>query len=141
MRWLPARLQVHVSRVLTALLHKRVMQRAVPMIELTLLADMSMEAFLPGVRKGVIGGESNTIWGTLFFDLPYYNCISPDERTVGNSELLEKRSDALLDMNLKYFGVPYCYGLLEHGGRRSDIACDLARHRNLVDVVSGFCVS
>lgn len=133
---LPQRMQAHLAKVLTALLHARVTRRAVPMIELTPMADMSLEAFLPGVRKGVIGGESNTIWGTLFFGLPYYNCIMPGERTESKSELLEKRSDALLDMNLKYFGVPYCHGMLHLGGKRSDITCDHARHNNLVDVVS-----
>lgn len=138
---LPPRMQTHVSRVLTALLHTRVTRRAFPMIELTPMADMSLEAFLPGVRKGVIGGESNTIWGTLFFGLPYYNCVSPSERTEGESELIEKKSDALLDMNLKYFGVPYCHGMLEQSGKRPDVVYDSARHQNLVEIVSGACVS
>ncbi len=137
---LPSRLQTHVSRVLTALLHTRVTRRAVPMIELTSMADMSLEAFLPGVRKGVIGGESNTIWGTLFFGLPYYNCVSPDERSLGESQLLEKRGDALLEMNLRYFGVSYCHGLHERGVKKPDIAFDPSRHNNLVDIVSSICV-
>ncbi len=138
---LPTRMKTLASRVLTALLHIRMTRRALPMIELTPLADMSLEAFLPGVRKGVIGGESNTMWGTLFFGMPYYNCVSPSERTEGKSELIEKKGDALLDMNLKYFGVPYCHGMLEQSGKRLDVAYDTARHQNLVDIVSNACVS
>ncbi len=117
LEWLMPRLtpmmKPHASKILTGLLFKRLMRRVKPMNELTSLADMSLEAFLPGVCKGVIGGESNTIWGTLFFGLPYYNCVSPDERRQGSSELINKKSDALLDLNLRYFGVPYCDGRLE----------------------------
>ena len=54
------------SRTLTSALHSRVLGRAVPMSQLTPYGDISLEAFLPGVRKGVIGGLSNTIWGTLY---------------------------------------------------------------------------
>lgn len=135
-RRLPQALKMHASRIVTALLHARVTRRAVPMVELTPLADMSLEAFLPGVRKGVIGGLSNTTWGTLFYDLSYYNCVSQDDRKGGKSDLLEKNGDALLGMNLKYFGVPYCHGLIERSGERPDIALDLKRHNNIVDLVS-----
>lgn len=132
-------LKAHASRLVTALLHARVTRRAVPMIELTPLADMSLEAFLPGVRKGVIGGLSNTIWGTLFFGLPYYNCVPPDERSGSESELLNKCSDALLDMNLHYFGVPYCDGMLDRGATNEKIAFGSTRHRNMVDVIAVAC--
>jgi hypothetical protein len=134
---LPPWIQVHFSRVLTALLHARVTQRAIPMIKLTPVAYMSLEAFLPGVRKGIIGGESNTIWGALFFGLPYYNCVPPNERSEGESELLKKSSDKLLEMNLKYFGVPYCHGLIDHGVIRLDLSLEMAGNNNIVDLILG----
>lgn len=129
------RLKFHVSKILTALLHARVIHRAAPMIELTPMADMSIEGFLPGVRKGVIGGESNSIWGTLFMGLPYYNCVSPDERKSGKSELLNKSGDTLLEMNLKYFGVPYCQGLLTKISDQSNVVNEVRFNDNIVDLV------
>lgn len=132
---LPPPMKVLVSKVLTALLHARLMQRTIPMIELTPMADMSMEAFLPKVRKGVIGGESNTMWSTLFFNLQYYNCVSPDKRTSSEPPLLEKSGDKLLSMNLKYFGVPYCQGLITQGPLRPDIAFNENRHTNLIELI------
>jgi hypothetical protein len=138
-RKLPSGVQIHVSRVLTALLHARVTRRAIPMKEFTSMADMSLEAFLPRVRKGVIGGESNSIWGALFFDLPYYNCISPDERSLGKSQLLPQKCDVLLELNLEYFGVSYCDGQILRGAKRQDIAFDPSRHNDLVHIISCAC--
>lgn len=107
-RRMPTKIRPQMAKVLTALLHLRLMRRVVPMPYLTSKADMSIEAFLPGVRKGVIGGESNTIWGALFMGLPYYNCVQAGERNAGKSELIKKSGDKVLVTNLKYFGVPYC---------------------------------
>ena len=103
------------SRMLTSLLHRDVLKRAVPMQDLTPYADISLEAFLPGVRKGVIGGLSNTIWGTLYFKLPFFNCVDPADVHHGESELLNKSSESLLKLNLQYFAVPYCGGELARG--------------------------
>lgn len=136
---LPRALKVHVSRVLTALLHAHVMRRAIPMIDLTPLSDMSLEAFLPGVRKGVIGGLSNTIWGTLFFGISYYNCVAPEDRAVGESELLGKNAANLLGLNMKYFGVPYCHGAIYRGTMNYKVVFDSVRHKNIVDVMGAAC--
>jgi hypothetical protein len=91
------------------------------MADLTTMADMSLEAFLPGVRKGIIGGLSNTIWGRLYFDKRYYNCVD-ESRRRGRSELLNKSSDNLLDLNMKYFGLPFCNGDLSVQTRNRGIA-------------------
>lgn len=104
-------LHIQGERVRSCILHRAILKRAIPMDRLTSYAGISIEAFLPGVRKGVIGGLSNTIWGSLYFNLPYYNCVD-DAFRLEKSELLDKRSDALLDLNLRYFGVPYCRGVL-----------------------------
>jgi hypothetical protein len=65
-----------MGKLYTALLYEKIMHRVVPMERLTRHHNFAMEAFLPGVRKGVIGGLSNTIWGALFFSLPFYNCVA-----------------------------------------------------------------
>lgn len=140
-RRFPPGLGAHISPILTALLHAQVTRRAVPMISLTPLADMSLEAFLPGVRKGVIGGLSNTIWGASFFGLPYYNCVAPEERAGGESKLLKKSAASLLDLNISYFGVPYCYGLIDKGATNAKVAFDPVRHRSLVDAVEVACTT
>lgn len=135
-KYFPRLLGVHLSRILTALLHARVIRRALPMVSLTPLADMSIEAFLPGVRKGIIGGLSNTMWGSLFFGVPYYNCIRPEVRADGMSELVKKSSENLLDLNMGYFDVPYCNGDINQGSVSNKIAFDSERHKNIVDVVA-----
>lgn len=131
---LPRRLQYHLGKVLTAILHLRVTRRAVGMNNLTPLADMSLEAFLPGVRKGVIGGLSNTIWGTLYFNLRYYNCVDESSRN-GPSELLSKSSENLLSLNLKYFGLPFCNGDLSTDARNDRIAQIQNRNSDLVNLI------
>ncbi len=136
LQWLagktPRILRSQLEGVQTGILHTRVLDRAVPMTQTTPYADMSLEAFLPGVTQGVIGGLSNTIWGTLYSGLPYYNCIKPELRT-GSSELLPHRSsDILLDLNLRYFGVPYCAGELANGARGADIVTEADRKGDLL---------
>jgi hypothetical protein len=131
---LPRRILSHIDKVLTAILHARVKRRAVAMNQLTPMADMSLEAFLPGIRKGVIGGLSNTIWGCLYFDKHYYNCVDESNR-CGRSELLNKSSDNLLDLNLKYFGVPFCKGDLTTDVKNFSIAQIKERAIDLVEFI------
>jgi hypothetical protein len=131
----PTLLRLFFNRTLTSVLHQKVLRRAVPMIQITPYADLSLEAFLPGVREGVIGGLSNTIWGTLYFGLPFFNCVDPAIVNHGESELLAKSSEALLKMNLEYFGVPYCGGDLRHGARGEQIVMDSDRRGDLIEAV------
>jgi len=130
---LPAKLAKHCERIVTGILHRRLFARACPMASLTDYGDMAIEAFLPNVRKGIIGGLSNTIWASLFFGLPYYNCVDAEDRT-GESELLKRDSSSLLDTNLEYFGVPYCHGDLAQGAKNPEILHSKERHDNLVDL-------
>lgn len=124
-------LRMQVDRVETCILHRTIMRRVIPMAQLTPYAGISLEAFLPGVRKGVIGGLSNTIWGTLYFDLPFYNCVDEHGRQ-GRSELLDRRSDQLLDLNLQFFGVPFCQGNLAMDVRKQDIVLPHERQGDLI---------
>ena len=123
------------SRTLTSALHQKVLRRAMPLIRLTPYADISLEAFLPGVRKGVIGGLSNTIWGTLYFRRPFFNCADSAMVHHGESELLQKASETLLKLNLEYFGVPYCAGDLGRGATGDDIVLDSDRTGDLLRAI------
>jgi hypothetical protein len=127
-------LRMQIDRVETCVLHRAILKRATQMSEVTKFAGMSLEAFLPGVRKGVIGGLSNTIWGALYFDLPFFNCVDESARQ-GRSELLDKRSDALLDLNLQYFYVPFCNGELDMDTRKLGIIKPHERQGNLVEAI------
>lgn len=129
-------LRMQIDRVETCTLHRTILRRATPMAQVTPYAGISLEAFLPEVRKGVIGGLSNTIWGTLYFDLRYYNCVD-ESRRRGLSELLDKRSDALLDLNLQFFGVPFCHGDLNTDVRKLGIVQSHERQGNLVEAILG----
>ncbi|MDD3287677.1 MAG: hypothetical protein PHX43_01545, partial [Alphaproteobacteria bacterium] len=131
----PKALKKQFERVLTGLLHLRLLKRATPMSSLTKYADISLEAFLPGVKKGVIGGLSNTIWGSLFFGLPYYNCVDQGKLRGSESELLNKSSAALLDVNVEYFGVSYCGGELSQGSLSDKIIYSKTRHKSIVSAV------
>jgi hypothetical protein len=133
-RYAPAVVARELDRIRTTLLHQSVLRRAIPMSRLTRYAEMPLEAFLPGVKCGVIGGLSNTIWGTLYFNVTFFNCVSPDTR-VGDSQLLQKKSDALLDLNLKYFGVPYCAGRLDRGARGESIVVDADREGDIIAAI------
>lgn len=131
----PRKLKPHLERILTAMLHREVTSRATPMPKVTKFADMPLEGFLPHVRKGVIGGLSNTIWGTCFFHLPYFNCIKNNNLIDSKSELLNKSGDALLGMNMKFFGVPFCEGVLDPKKPANEVAFSESRHNNLVDLI------
>ena len=105
------------------------------MSALTPYGDMSLEAFLPGVRKGIIGGLSNTIWGTLYFGLPFFNCVNRPPGQSRTSELLNKSSETLLDLNLEFFGVPFCAGDISNGASGTGIVREEDRQGDLVRTI------
>ena len=132
----PAPVRRHLAKTITSMLHRRVLRRAVRMSALTPYADISIEAFLPGVRKGVIGGLSNTIWGALYSRVPYYNCVNRPAGPAKASELVNKTSDALLDLNLEYFGVPFCEGDPSKGSRGEAIVLESDRQGDLLQAIA-----
>jgi hypothetical protein len=107
------------------------------MTDLTPYSDISLEAFLPGVSGGVIGGLSNTIWGTLYFELTYYNCADEEERSKStvNELLPHKDSSNYLDLNLQFFSVPSCHGDLSRGARGADIVTPQDRTGDLIEAI------
>lgn len=128
----PSRWRSHAQKIETSIRHTAILDRVIPMLKLTPYADISIEAFLPGVRSGVIGGLSNTIWGTLYSGLPYYNCVDSSLRSEQSELLPHKNSDAYLDMNLRFFGVPYCEGSLALGAHGEGIVTEADRGGDLI---------
>jgi hypothetical protein len=122
-----------ISNIYTAFLFKKVMDRVVPMNKMTPYHQFALEAFLPNVRKGVIGGLSNTIWGSLYFKIPFYNCvdISRQNRTTENT-IYKRDPTQRLDLNLKFFNIPYFEGRLEFDPKYFDIIDDSARQGDLI---------
>jgi len=114
------------DRLLTALLHRQVMKIAVPLSSLSRYEWISLEAFLPNVRKGIIGGLSNTIWGTLYFGLPFFNCVDMEQRQVTALDRARgfKDGEALLDLNMQFFGVPSCDGDITRPALPKSIVAD-----------------
>lgn len=127
-----------LERSYVALLYARMLRRVVPIGDEADAAYVALEAFLPGVRKGVIGGLSNTIWGTLYFGLTFYNCVDSDGRGATDRQLLaHKSSDHLLDLNLRFFGVPYCAARLGGGAAPSDVVTEADRRGDLIRALEG----
>jgi hypothetical protein len=133
----PQRARTHLERLLTSVLHAQVLRRAIPLSAKTPHADFALEAFLPGLRGGVIGGLSNTIWGTLYFGLPYYNCVDEEERnkSARNELLPHKDSSNYLDLNLEFFRVPYCEGELSNPARGETIVTPRDREGDLIEEI------
>ena len=96
----------------------------------------AMEAFLPGVKKGVIGGLSNTIWSALYFHLPFYNCVDINrQRRETADALYNKDPSKLLDLNLRFFHVPYCGGDLSFDTKYFHVIDDSSRDADLLAVL------
>lgn len=141
---LPGAAGERLGRLYTAMLHERVLRRCTPMRAVTDRDWLPFEAFLPGIRKGVIGGLSNTIWGTLYFGLPFYNCVDRTLRDQVSIEEATTRKDPsnLLDLNLEFFGVPYCSGRLDFDGARGEgIVRDEDRRGDLIASVEADLVA
>jgi hypothetical protein len=133
---LPRRLGGPVERLYTACLYQQIMRRVIPIEAMTPHHYCAMEAFLPGVRKGVIGGLSNTIWGALYFRLPFYNCVDihRQNRSCANT-LYHKDPTQLLDLNLRFFNIPYCNGKLDFDPKYFSIISDSTREADLLEAL------
>ena len=130
----PKKLKIHFERLYTAYLYEKVIKRTIPLEKLTHYHSFAMEAFLPGVKKGVIGGLSNTIWGTLFSKIPFYNCVDIHLQDRGAEDRLygKKKVEQVLELNLKYFFVPYCEGNLAFDKKYFEIVNEKTRQSDLI---------
>ncbi len=129
-QFLPKKFQKFIFILSTALLQKIILKRTKPLSELSDKYYLSVEAFIPNVTKGVIGGNSNTIWGTRFYKKKYLNCINNKNKSL----YFSKRADKTLYLNLSYFGVPFCENdinfVIENEIRNKDLI-----RLNIVDLI------
>lgn len=125
--------QQKLEQLKTAVFYESIMDRVLPFEEYTPHNYIPYEAFLPGIKKGVIGGLSNTIWGALFFRLPFYNCVDINRQDRRPERTIYKKDPTnLLDLNLQFFGVPYCNGNLHFDFSFFDIIEDTTRTGDIV---------
>jgi hypothetical protein len=103
-RFIPLKFKKYYSLFLSSLLQKIILSKTTQLSELSDFHFLSVEAFIPNIKYGVIGGNSNTIWGTRFFKKKYLNCIDSQDKTLRRNS----KADKLLGLNLSYFGIPFC---------------------------------
>lgn len=70
-----------------AVVYRKLMTLVVRLSELTPYHNLNLEVFLPGVRKGLITGRSNSIWHALFLKKPVWNCIDEDKPYFSDSKM------------------------------------------------------
>jgi hypothetical protein len=109
-------------------LYHDILNRVTPLDSLTPDSEFPLEIFLPFVKKGVIGGLSNTMWGALFFKKPYFNCI-PDSvrRQLGDNLTLK--------ISLDYFGIPFCNSSLMFDAHNFEKISDSTRKADLLEII------
>jgi len=123
------------AKLYTAFLYEQVLKRTISMEQAGGFPYFAMEAYLPGVNKGVIGGTSNTMWGTLYYKLPFFNCVDiVSQKRNGKNKLYgNKRADKYLELNLQYFMIPYCNGRMEFDETLWEIPSDGCQDGDLID--------
>jgi hypothetical protein len=133
----PNTLGIFVERIYTSFLYEKVLKRTVPFFSLTEFSQLAMEIFLPGVKKGIIGGLSNTTWGALYAKIPYYNCVDISVQRRNAEDLLwgEKNPSNTIEINLGYFGVPYCQGQLVFAKENFSILADSMREADMISEI------
>ncbi len=105
--------------------HRRVAKKTIPFQQLTKYYNLNLELFLPGVKRGLITGNSASTWYALYNKLPVYNCGKEFETIEGET----------LRDNMECFGVPPCYGELLFDNRHFDIITEEARGADLIEVL------
>ncbi|MCF8176964.1 MAG: hypothetical protein K9J74_00500 [Sulfuritalea sp.] len=70
-----------------AIVYRKIMAIVVRLSELTPYHNLNLEVFLPGVRKGLITGRSNSIWHALFLKKPVWNCIDRDKPYFSDTKM------------------------------------------------------
>ena len=109
-------------------LYHDILHKVTPLDSHTPNSEFPLEIFLPFVRKGVIGGLSNTMWGALFFKKPYFNCIPDSVRQQLGDNLT-------LKISLDYFGIPFYDGRLTFDSSDFDKISDSTRNADLIEIL------
>lgn len=87
-RVLPAgRAREFAVNISIAVVYRKLMALVVRLKDLTPYHNLNLEVFLPGVRKGLITGRSNSIWHALFLKKPVWNCIDEDKPYFSDTKM------------------------------------------------------
>ena len=121
--------------------YNKIMERAVPLKDITKYHDFNLEMFLPHIRKGLITGRSNVIWHALHARLPVYNCVSDETGEIfGTLKKLaptQVSSDKMHRHNMRYFNVGCCDGRLDFDPYKFKRVDERTRDVNIVDFLNG----
>ena len=63
----PRKLNQKLTIIINGLLQKKIKQRTIDLNEISNFHYLPIEAFIPKVQEGIIGGNSNMMWGALFY--------------------------------------------------------------------------
>ncbi|HRE15463.1 MAG TPA: hypothetical protein PLW86_00130 [Rhodocyclaceae bacterium] len=70
-----------------AVVYRKLMSTMIRLAELTPYHNLNLEVFLPGVRKGLITGRSNSIWHALYLKKPVWNCIDGEKPYFSDTKM------------------------------------------------------
>ena len=100
-------------------------RRVKPLSHLTEYHNFNLELLLPGVQKGLVTGNSASIWFALYNRLPVYNCGKDFHWIVSPT----------LRSNMDCFGLPPCRGMLEFSNDHFAKVSEEARQADLLEVL------
>lgn len=93
--------------------------------DVTSYFNLNLELFMPGIKRGLITGNSATTWFALANRLPVYNC-GKDKSLIKGETLRE---------NMECFGVPPCNGELRFDKDNFSNVSDEVRNGDLLEII------
>lgn len=112
-----------------AVVYRRVMDIVVRLSELTPYHNLNLEVFLPGVRKGLITGRSNSIWHALFLQKPVWNCIDEDKPYFSETKMHRYA--------MRYLNVHGNHRSLDFDQRLFEVVGESTRNADLITYLEG----
>ena len=104
--------------------YEQMVKHTISLELITKYYNFNLEVFLPGVKKGVITGRSNTIWHCLFQKIPVYNCTPSSTEEINPDKMHAK--------NMQYFGIGSCEGEMRFQDEQYNIISDTTRKADFV---------
>lgn len=112
-----------------AVIYRKIMKVVVRLSELTPYHNLNLEVFLPGVRKGLITGRSNSIWHALFLKKPVWNCIDEDKPYFSDTKMHRYA--------MTYLNVHGNHRSLDFDQRLFEIIGESTRNADLITYLDG----
>lgn len=106
-----------------AVVYRKVMRLIVRLSELTPYHNLNLEVFLPGVRKGLITGRSNSIWHALFLKKTVWNCIDEDKPYFSDTKM-HRYAMTYLNVHGNYRDFDFnerCFDVIAESTRSADL--------------------